>query len=645
MFTKILIANRGEIACRIIRTCRSMGVKTVAVYSDADACAQHVLQADEAIHIGPAPAAQSYLLSDKILAAAKATGAEAVHPGYGFLSENASFARECAKQGIVFIGPTPDTIDAMGSKSAAKDMMTAAGVPVAPGYQGEDQSLATFKREAKRIGYPVLLKASAGGGGKGMRLVEQESDLEEAFTSAAREAKAAFGDDRFLIEKFITAPRHVEVQVFGDGDGNIVHLFERDCSIQRRHQKVIEEAPAPNLPDSVRVALHDAALKAAQAVNYIGAGTVEFLYDSKTQDVYFMEMNTRLQVEHPVTEAVTGQDLVEWQLKVAAGEKLPLHQDDITCTGHAFEARIYAEDVPGGYLPSVGLLTRLDLPKAARVDTGVSAGDEISSFYDPMILKLITAGDNREAALTKLERALDQLRIKGVKTNASLLARTAGHRDFKAADFDTGFLEKYHAEVIPAAPLSLEILAIAAIARRTTRKTTQIGWRMNLPSTEQFWIAPGETPQPVTIMNTADGMAVGFDDASIIAQFIDVDGATFKINLDGRIITATVDITPTSITIWQGAERHDIPLHDPMAATADASDSAGGLTAPMPGTITNVAAKIGAVVTKGETLVVMEAMKMEYAIKAPSDGTVTGLPYGVGDQVQEAALLVGFDPA
>ncbi len=643
MFSKILIANRGEIACRIIKTCKHLGIQTVAVFSDADAKAQHVLQADEAIHIGPAPAAQSYLVAEKILTAAKNAGAEAIHPGYGFLSENADFARACEKAGIVFIGPKPATIDAMGSKSAAKDMMAAAGVPVVPGYQGSAQSVDLFKKEAARIGYPVLLKASAGGGGKGMRLVERESDLEAAYDSAKREAKAAFDDDQFLIEKFITNPRHVEVQVFGDRNGNLVHLFERDCSVQRRHQKVIEEAPAPNLPKDVRAKLHEAALQAAKAVDYLGAGTVEFLYDGKSQ-VYFMEMNTRLQVEHPVTEEITGQDLVEWQLRVAAGEALPLTQENITESGHAFEARIYAEDVEGGYLPSVGTLTRLTLPRNARIDTGISEGDEISPFYDPMILKLITHGATRETALHKMNRALAALQINGLKTNTALLSRISAHSPFQQGDVTTAYLETHATKLTSEIEPDLSAYAAAAIVLRGERR--EAGFRLNLPRGEHFWFE-GETSLCLHLKDVSsdkDSFEITVGKEQGVVSNIAKHGDTLSFILDQKRQAFTGVATDRKVTLWQEGERIDFVRHSPLVSQSD-GEATGNLMAPMPGVITSVQVSPGDTVRKGTTLLVMEAMKMEYAIKAPSDGTVVALPFDTGTTVKEGALLVDFQSA
>ncbi|MEO1136394.1 MAG: acetyl-CoA carboxylase biotin carboxylase subunit, partial [Pseudomonadota bacterium] len=454
MFKKILIANRGEIAVRVARTARRMGVATVAVYSDADRDAPHVCACDEAVHIGPAPAAESYLKADKIIAACRKTGAQAVHPGYGFLSENERFANALDAAEIIFIGPTAQTIRAMGSKSAAKDLMEAAKVPTTPGYQGEDQSVDTFKREAARIGYPVLLKATAGGGGKGMRMAAREEDLEDALRSAQREAKSAFGDDRFLVEKYVAKARHLEVQIFGDGKGGVVHMFERDCSVQRRHQKIIEEAPAPNLPEATRAALLKAGVDAGKAVNYRGAGTVEFLYDAGANAIYFMEMNTRLQVEHPVSEMITGLDFVEWQLRIAAGEGLPMTQDQIQERGHAFESRLYAENPAQSFAPSIGTLTTLRLPnETARIDSGVEEGQAITPFYDPMIAKIITHGATRTEALGAMRAALSETRVAGLETNAAFLHALAAEPDFITGDVSTRFIEEHEATLFAKAPV------------------------------------------------------------------------------------------------------------------------------------------------------------------------------------------------
>jgi len=512
MFNKILIANRAEIAVRVARTARRLGVRTVAVYSDADAGAPHVRACDEAVHIGPAAAAQSYLSTDKILDAVKRTGAQAVHPGYGFLSENAAFADALEGAGVAFIGPTAETIRAMGSKSAAKDLMEAAGVPTTPGYQGADQSVATFKREAKRIGYPVLLKATAGGGGKGMRKVEKQSDLEDALKSAQREAKSAFGDDRFLIEKYVARARHVEVQIFGDGDGSVVHMFERDCSVQRRHQKIIEEAPAPNLAAAIREKLLRAGVEAGKAVNYRGAGTVEFLYDPGSgaggDNVYFMEMNTRLQVEHPISEAITGLDFVEWQLRIAAGEGLPLAQSEITEQGHAFEARLYAENPDQNFSPSIGALTTLRLPDdIARIDSGVEEGQEITPYYDPMIAKIITHGDCRDTALARLRAALSQTRIAGVENNVQFLHALAADADFAAGKVSTRYIDEHEATLFHRPPVDARVLSAALFARHLQCRADRgadpwealTGFRLNRPQKTVTWIDHDGAPALATL--------------------------------------------------------------------------------------------------------------------------------------------------
>lgn len=655
MFQKILIANRGEIAVRIIRTARRLGIATVAVYSDADRDALFVEMADEAVYIGPSAAAESYLRGEKILAAAERTGAQAIHPGYGFLSENAAFAKLCAKAGIAFIGPDPDAIIAMGSKSEAKTMMMDAGVPVAPGYQGADQSVSLFKQEAARIGYPVLLKANAGGGGKGMRLVEKEEELEEALLSAKREAKAAFGDDRFLIEKFIAAPRHVEVQVFGDRHGSVVHLFERDCSLQRRHQKVIEEAPAPDLSPDVRKRLHEAAIKAAKAVNYVGAGTVEFLFDGQDA-IYFMEMNTRLQVEHPVTEWITGLDLVEWQLRVAAGQPLPCSQDEIICTGHAFEARIYAEDPDQDYRPSIGTLHRLTLPvqnKNVRLDSGVRQGDSITPYYDPMILKLITGGADRTEALARLHHSLNQTFISGVTVNTPLLARLSAHEAFREARIDTHFIEHHHASLFPSPLPTPEDLCLAGAAFLLAQEKDgmhtdlwhRLGtWRVNVPGGKSLHFQVAEETIEVTFRFLPAHTEVRVQDELYSITDAEWSGDSGTITLGGhRIRVVLHQPSGDKMRLWHSGRCVDLNRHDPMQGTSSGASAQGTLTAPMPGTITALPEEAGAKVTAGQTLLVMEAMKMEYAIKAPADGTVIAHRHQIGDQVAEGSLLVEFE--
>ncbi len=675
MFDKILIANRGEIACRVARTAQRMGIKTVAVYSDADAGAPHVRTCDEAVHIGPAAAAQSYLCADKILDAVKRTGAQAVHPGYGFLSENAAFADALEAAGVAFIGPTAETIRAMGSKSAAKDLMEAAGVPTTPGYQGEDQAVATFKKQAKRIGYPVLLKATAGGGGKGMRMVENEAELEGALKSAQREAKSAFGDDRFLIEKYVARARHVEVQIFGDGAGNVVHMFERDCSVQRRHQKVIEEAPAPDLAAAIRQTLLRAGVEAGKAVNYRGAGTVEFLYDPESQsgandggNVYFMEMNTRLQVEHPISEAITGLDFVEWQLRIAAGEGLQLAQDEITETGCAFEARLYAENPDQNFAPSIGTLTTLVLPKeAARVDSGVEQGQEITPYYDPMIAKIITHGPSREAALARLRAALAQTRIAGLETNTSFLHALAADADFAAGKVSTQYIDEHEATLFHRPPVDARVLSAALYARHLQSRAgcgadpweALTGFRLNRPQKAVYWIDHDSKPALATLCRREGGIHVTLEpnasaaarregeEAGETIEFsfqggTDAEGV-HRLTVDGANLTAFAAPHNAGMRIFIGADHWDISFPDPLAGISSHHSSEGSLTAPMPGVVTLLSAKPGDEVTAGEPLLVMEAMKMEHAIKAPYDGVVKAYKFSPGDQVKDGDLLVEFE--
>lgn len=666
MFKKILIANRGEIAVRVARTARKMGVKTVAVYSEADARAPHVRACDEAVLIGPAAAAESYLRADKIIDACRRTGAEAVHPGYGFLSENADFADALGKAGIVFIGPTAETIRAMGSKSAAKDLMEAANVPTTPGYQGEDQSVKTFKREAGRIGYPVLLKATAGGGGKGMRLVEREADLEDALKSAQREAKSAFGDDRFLIEKFIARARHVEVQIFGDGEGNVVHMFERDCSVQRRHQKVIEEAPAPNLPAAVRKKLLQAGVDAGKAVDYRGAGTVEFLYDGE-DGVYFMEMNTRLQVEHPVSEAITGEDFVEWQLRIAAGEGLPLSQSDITENGWAFEARLYAENPSQDFAPSIGTLTTLRLPEAtARIDSGVAAGQEITPYYDPMIAKIITAGATRTAALARLRAALEQTQVAGLETNAGFLHAISAQETFVHGDVSTRFIDDNAESLFTKAPVGNAALAAALLELHHINRRdgvdpwdTAVGFRVNRPPRAVYWVMMDNKPALATLQGDKDetSFSIAPNAAAAARRAGDSEGASisfsakheslgngaYALQIDDRRTIAHVAPHLGGLRVWIGAEHWDVAVVDPLAGVSTHHSSEGSLTAPMPGVITMLTAKPGDTIEAGKPLLMMEAMKMEHAVKAPFDGVIKAYKFSPGDQVKDGDLLVEFE--
>ena len=666
MFKKILIANRGEIAVRVARTARQMGIATVGVYSDADADAPHVKACDEAVHIGPAAAAESYLRADKILDAIERTGAQAVHPGYGFLSENADFADTLEKAGIAFIGPAAETIRAMGSKSAAKDLMEAAGVPTTPGYQGEDQSVATFKREAKRIGYPVLLKATAGGGGKGMRMVEQESDLEDALLSAQREAKSAFGDDRFLVEKYIARARHVEVQIFGDGTGNVVHMFERDCSVQRRHQKVIEEAPAPNMPPAVRTKLLQAGVDAGRAVNYRGAGTVEFLYDPTSEGVFFMEMNTRLQVEHPVSEMITSLDFVEWQLRIAAGEGLPLAQENIHESGHALEARLYAENPNQNFSPSIGTLTTLRLPEAsARIDSGVAQGQAITPFYDPMIAKIITHGASRKEALGAMRAGLNETHVAGLETNAAFLHALATEDDFIEGDVSTRFIDDHNASLFAKDSPGSAIWAAAVLWKRQQSPSHDTdpwgaltGFRLNRPRHEVMWIEHDEQAAIIRLKKSGDRFHATLEpDASAAARregrdikqpitfsFTgDIDGTgAIRLHLDGNTVTAFAAQHLDGLRIWLGARHWDIRFPNPLVGISAHHSTAGSLTAPMPGVITLLSAKPGDAIDAGKPLLIMEAMKMEHAIKAPYDGIVKAYKFAPGDQVKDGDLLVEF---
>ena len=665
MFTKILIANRGEIACRVIKTARKMGIATVAVYSDADATARHVRLADEAVRIGPAAARESYLVVENILAAAKATGAEAIHPGYGFLSENAAFADACAEAGIVFIGPPASAIRAMGSKSAAKQLMEKAGVPLTPGYHGDDQDGAMLAREASRIGFPVLIKASAGGGGKGMRRVDAAADFDAALASCRREAKSAFGDDRVLVEQYVLKPRHIEIQVFADTQGACVYLFERDCSVQRRHQKVLEEAPAPGMTAERRAAMGQAAVEAAKAVGYVGAGTVEFIAHPDGR-FYFMEMNTRLQVEHPVTEMITGLDLVEWQLRVAAGEPLPLRQDQLRVHGHAIEARIYAEDPDRGFLPSTGKLVHLATPHASahvRIDTGVEEGDSITPFYDPMIAKLIVHDSDRSAALRRMRDALGQYRIVGVANNVDFLGRLVATASFAGADLDTALIEREHAALFaeatePADDVWLvaglaEVERDAAVARKAAERSADAGspwkiadgWRVNGRAARRLGFRIGEWTREVDATALPGGgwqLALGETrvDASAVLHG---DGPIAAI-LGERKVAATV--------VAQGDRRHVFvdgksvvaTFIDPLGMTgAEHEEEGAGLIAPMPGKVIALLAAVGASVDKGAPLLVLEAMKMEHTISAPRAGTVKSYRYAAGDQVTEGAELVEFD--
>jgi 3-methylcrotonyl-CoA carboxylase alpha subunit len=664
MFAKILIANRGEIACRVIRTARRMGVGTVAVYSEADAGALHVAMADEAYPIGPAPARESYLRIDRLIEAARRSGAEAVHPGYGFLSENADFAEACDKAGIVFIGPPAAAIRAMGSKAAAKALMEKAGVPLVPGYHGAAQDEALLAKEAQRVGYPVLIKASAGGGGKGMRVVDSPAQFAAALASARREAKSAFGDDRVLIEKYLMRPHHIEVQVFADRQGRTVHLFERDCSIQRRHQKVIEEAPAPGMSAERRQAIGEAAVAAARAVGYVGAGTVEFIAEGDA--FYFMEMNTRLQVEHPVTEMITGLDLVEWQLRVAAGEALPLDQDQLAINGHAVEARLYAEDPARNFLPATGTLQRLRLPEAApglRIDTGVREGDAVTVHYDPMIAKVIAWGADRAEALRRLAAGLAEYRIAGLATNRDFLVRLLRHPAFMAGSFDTGFIERHRADVIPlAAPAPRRALAAASLAllleeAQSAREAgarsgdprspwhRRDGWRLDGDTYQDMRWRDGEAERLVRIHYRGDHHRLDLDGESSVVRAIRKPDGDLALDIDGVRSALAVIRHGGDFTVVGDDGSWRLAYIDPLAPKAAEAASGGRLAAPMPGKIAQVLTAPGAEVKRGQALMVLEAMKMEHTIAAPTDGTVERVNYAPGDLVEEGAELIAFHAA
>ena len=689
MFDKILIANRGEIACRVAATARALGIRTVAVYSDADAHAAHVAACDEAVRLGPAPARESYLRADLILDAARRTGAQAVHPGYGFLSENEEFARDCAAAGIAFVGPPPEAIAAMGSKSAAKALMERAGVPLVPGYHGDDQNAERLHAEADRIGYPALIKASAGGGGKGMRVVASSDAFEAALASCRREAAASFGDDRVLIERYLTEPRHIEIQVFADAHGGCVYLFERDCSVQRRHQKVLEEAPAPNLSDAQRRAMGEAAVAAARAVGYVGAGTVEFIA-TQAGEFFFMEMNTRLQVEHPVTEMITGFDLVEWQLRVAAGEPLPLAQGDLRADGHSIEARIYAENPERGFLPSTGRIAHLRTPQAVaftprgaepvpaaagsaaaaagaaaarapvRIDSGVREGDAITPYYDPMIAKLIVRGADRAQALARLRDALARFEVVGPHTNVAFLSRLVAHEAFAGARLDTGLIERNQAALLPAprAPGAdtLALAAAAVLAREADGTGTAAdpwsirdGWRLGGASTRtlRFGTETGETAEVgVGRVRLADGavhaqLHVAGTDVDLAG--VRLDGTRLAGQVGARAVAASAVFDGESLHLFDAGTHTVVSYASALAHAADDEHASGGMTAPMPGKVIAVMVAPGDEVEKGAPLIVMEAMKMEHTIAAPADGTIAAVHHAVGDQVAEGTELVTFE--
>ncbi|MEW4449049.1 acetyl/propionyl/methylcrotonyl-CoA carboxylase subunit alpha [Qipengyuania sp. JC766] len=628
MISKLLIANRGEIACRIIRTAREMGIATVAVYSDADAKALHVRQADEAVHIGPSPATESYLVGEKIIAAAKETGAEAIHPGYGFLSENADFAQAVKDAGLIWVGAPPSSIRAMGLKHAAKKLMREAGVPVTPGYDGDDQSPDRLKQEADAIGYPVLIKAVAGGGGKGMRKVDAAADFLPALESCRREAKASFGNDDVILEKWITSPRHIEVQVFGDSHGNVVHLFERDCSLQRRHQKVIEEAPAPGMDEATREEICAAAVRAAKAVDYEGAGTIEFIADAseglRADRIFFMEMNTRLQVEHPVTEEITGVDLVEWQLRIASGEAIPLKQEELSINGWAIEARLYAEDPAKGFLPSTGRLDLLDFCGDARIETGVEEGVDISPFYDPMIAKVVARGDTRDEAIEALVGELECSAVWPVKTNLGFLVSLLRDEDVRQANLDTGLIARKQDALTAQPELSNRALSDALnwyvrMANGYDPKPEQwLGVRLNAPRRQEHRLAVNGEVKTFQYSPTPKGQYFEHglrESPEPGSQFVSIRGHLLRISL---------------------------PRHD---GSGQASAADGAILAPMPGKVIAVDVSEGQAVTAGQRLMVLEAMKMEHALTAPFDGTVTELSASEGGQVQVEAVLAVVEPA
>ncbi|MBY6202371.1 acetyl/propionyl/methylcrotonyl-CoA carboxylase subunit alpha [Maritalea mobilis] len=640
MFHKILIANRGEIACRVIETARKLGVGTVAVYSDADAEARHVAMADEAVHIGGPRPADSYLRGDAIIAAAQATGAQAIHPGYGFLSENPDFVDAVEAAGLVFIGPSAKAIRAMGLKDAAKALMHEAGVPVVPGYHGANQDPEHLSGAADAIGYPVLIKAVAGGGGKGMRKVDAPAGFLEALASAKGEAATAFGNDAVLIEKFVEKPRHIEVQVFGDGT-HAVHLFERDCSLQRRHQKVIEEAPAPGMTEEMRAEMGAAAVRAAEAIGYSGAGTVEFIVDAsaglRPDRFYFMEMNTRLQVEHPVTEAITGVDLVEWQLRVAAGEALPARQEDLSITGHAFEARLYAEDVPKGFLPATGRLAHLRFPDGVRADTGVRAGDEISPWYDPMIAKLIVHGPTRAVALRQLDRALAETEVAGSVTNLTFLRRLATHERFAAGDVDTGLIDRDVADLSEevAAGSDAVALALAGAALGAGVPDAAPGFALWVPLERAVCVAEGDT------LHAGRVAVLGAGRARLIREGgeteVTCEGGRWS--LDGQPVPARVVHHDAGLSIFWGEAAH-FTIPDPLDVAAGPGAAAGRIEAPMPGLVKAVLVAPGQAVSAGDRLAVLEAMKMEHALTAGRDGVVAEVLVTEGAQVEAGAALI-----
>jgi 3-methylcrotonyl-CoA carboxylase alpha subunit len=660
MFKKILIANRGEIACRVAATARRMAIKTVAVYSDADAGAKHVAACDEAVHIGGSAPGDSYLRWERIIEAARATGAEAIHPGYGFLSENEEFARACAQAGLVFIGPPASAIKAMGLKAESKQLMEKAGVPLVPGYHGSDQDPALLQREADRIGYPVLIKASAGGGGKGMRAVDKSEDFAAALASCRREAISSFGDDAVLVEKYAQRPRHIEIQVFGDTQGNYVYLFERDCSVQRRHQKVLEEAPAPGMTEALRREMGEAAVAAARAVNYVGAGTVEFIVEQRDgkMNFFFMEMNTRLQVEHPVTEAITGLDLVEWQFRVAAGQPLPLQQAQLKIHGHAIEARICAENPDKQFLPATGTLRVYRQPACTRferadggvrIDDGVRQGDAISPYYDSMVAKLIVHGDTREEALARMDQALSEFHIVGLQTNVQFLRHVVTSDSFAKADLDTALIQREAAVLFEQEKIGQPLAIAAAVALTLQEEQALVtadpfsrrdGWRSHGPVSRSFEFEFHDQPQTAQLWHQHDGSLQLALDGRRLSLHIEPTAAGLLIALDGQRARLQVYRLGEQVHVFGAGGATQISVIDLLAHAGVAQHEAGRLTAPMPGKVVSFAVQAGDKVSRGQALAVMEAMKMEHTIAAPADGVVAEILYAAGDQVAEGAELL-----
>ena len=660
MFKKILIANRGEIACRVAATARRMAIKTVTVYSDADAGAKHVAACDEAVHIGGSAPGESYLRWERIIEAARATGAEAIHPGYGFLSENEEFARACVKAGLIFIGPPASAIQAMGLKAESKQLMEKAGVPLVPGYHGSDQDPALLQREADRIGYPVLIKASAGGGGKGMRAVDKSEDFAAALASCRREAINSFGDDAVLVEKYAQRPRHIEIQVFGDTQGNYVYLFERDCSVQRRHQKVLEEAPAPGMTEALRREMGEAAVAAARAVNYVGAGTVEFIVEQLDGKMkfYFMEMNTRLQVEHPVTEAITGLDLVEWQFRVAAGEPLPLKQAQLKIHGHAIEARICAENPDKQFLPATGTLQVYRQPACTRferadggvrIDDGVREGDAISPYYDSMVAKLIVHGDTREDALARMDMALGEFHIVGLQTNVQFLRHVVASESFAKADLDTALIQREAAVLFEQEKIGAPIAMAGAIAFTLQQEkaletadpfSRRDGWRSHGPVSRSFEFEFHGQPHKAQLTYQHDGSLQLALNGQALSLHIEPAADGLLVTLNGQRAHLQVYRLDEQVHLFGAGGATQITVIDPLAHAGVAQHEAGRLTAPMPGKVLSFAVQAGDKVSRGQALAVMEAMKMEHTIAAPADGVVAEILYAPGDQVQEGAEML-----